>query len=124
METATVLAAGFYDAGLGRFLVSPGFGGAAALLGGLLAFRAAWVKLKADSEVARQDRWWISMTWIYEQATSSSPSNRLPGGVAVTMLGRLFDAAQTELEIHGVVGLLELFDVGGETDEDGLEETR
>lgn len=32
--TATLVATGFFDAGFGRFLVSPGFGGAAALVGG------------------------------------------------------------------------------------------
>ena len=121
METTAVLAVGFYDAGLGRFLVSPGFGGAAALLGGLLAFRPAWGKLRVDAEVARQNRWWTSMTWIFEQATSAAPASRLPEGVALMSLERLFDAPRTELEIQAVAGLLELFDVATETGTQGLE---
>jgi hypothetical protein len=105
---------GFYDAGVGRFLISPGFGGAATLLGGVLAFAASLIKLKRDREVTRQEReatrqerWWASLTWVYDRATMAA--GRLPGEVALTMLSHLFDQAGTALEVATVDGILALF---------------
>ncbi len=119
MSPAPFLAvmAGFFDTGAGRFLISPGFGGAAALLGGVLAFLAARQQLVHSREASRQERWWAAVTWMYDRATATS--GRLPGAVALTMLEKLFDEAQTDLEIQTVSGLLDLFpptdeSVGGE----------
>jgi uncharacterized protein YdbL (DUF1318 family) len=45
----------FYDEGVGRFLVSPGFGGTAAVLAGMIAYLAAVKKLTADQDTARKE---------------------------------------------------------------------
>ncbi len=113
-------APGFFDAGVGRFLVSPGFGGAAALLGGLLAFAAALRKTRADREAseaalaagresARETRWWEAMIWVYDRATAVPPAAVLPASVSLDMVDRLYAEAQTGIEKQLVAGLLDLF---------------
>lgn len=103
------VARGFFDAGLGRFLVSPGFGGASALLGGVLAYLAAARKTGADRENERQKRWWDALTWVYDRATAERVEARLSPELALDLLERLLDEAHTELELQAVLGLLELF---------------
>ncbi len=100
---------GFFDAGLGRFLVSPGFAGLAALVGGSLAYAAARRKGSDDREAARQQRWWEAVTWVYDRATGERVEARLTGALALDMLERLFDEAHTDLELQTVLGLLGLF---------------
>lgn len=102
-------ASGFFDAGLGRFLVSPGFGGAAALVGGALAYGAARRKGVDDREAVRQQRWWESLTWIFDRATAERVEARLTATLALDLLERLYDEAQTDLEVQAVAGLLGLF---------------
>lgn len=51
----THLAAGFYDAGIGRFLLSPGFGGLAVLVGGGLTYAAALRKSRDERAAAADD---------------------------------------------------------------------
>ena len=92
---------------LGQFITSSGFGGLAALVAALLAFRAAILKLSADREVARQNRWWDSLSWIYDRATHERLDQRLPPGLALDLFDRLLDEAHTELELQTAQGLLE-----------------
>lgn len=101
---------GFFDAGIGRFLVSPGLGGLAAFLGGLLAYAAASRKSKDDREKARQDRWWETVTWVYDRALATEGGGAMPGDLALGLLEQLFDEAQTDLEVATVAGLLVIFD--------------
>lgn len=101
------MAADYFDAGLGRFLISPGFGGAAAVVAALLAFVAARQKLSVDREASRQERWWATLTWIYDRATHENLDQRLPPGLALDLFDRLLDEAHTELEIRTVAGLLQ-----------------
>ena len=100
---------GFFDAGLGRFLISPGFGGASALLGGVLAYLAAQRKTRTDRENERQKRWWDALTWVYDRATAERLDARLSPSLTLDMLERLLDEADTELEVQAVLGLLGLF---------------
>jgi hypothetical protein len=109
LSTGTLVVQGFFDAGIGRFLVSPGCGGAAALVGGLLAYLAATRKAADDRESARQERWWATLTWIYDRATAERPEARLPTRTTLDLLGRLFDQAHTDLEIQAVENLLDVF---------------
>jgi hypothetical protein len=48
-DTHTV---GFFDAGVGRFFVSPGFGGLAALVAAILATIIGWRKLNSDRDLS------------------------------------------------------------------------
>jgi len=110
-------APGFYDAGLGRFLISPGLGGVAALLGGVLAYLAANKKSRDDRakarderEQAQRDRWWETLTWVYDGYRAPEP-HKLPGKLAMGVLKHLFDEAKTEhrnVEVAAVVGLFEM----------------
>jgi len=99
---------GFFDAGFGRFLISPGFGGAAALLGGLLAYLAARQKAGEEREDLRQKRWWETLTWVYDRATSEREEARLSGSLSISLFERLYNEAQTDLEVGAVEGLLGL----------------
>ncbi len=47
-----LLAAGFFDAGFGRFLTTPAAGGVAVLVGGVLAYIAASAKTATDRDLA------------------------------------------------------------------------
>lgn len=116
LTTAAVSGAGFYEAGLGRFLVSPGFGGVAVLLGGAVAYLAARrtsrdtrAETSAAAERAREDRWWATITWFYDRTTSERVGARLPVDVALDLLDRLSRQAQTELETETVLGLIQIF---------------
>ena len=107
---------GFYDDGLGRFLISPGFGGVAVLVGGALAFFAARrssadtrARTAIDAETARQERWWATLTWIYDRATAEREQARLTTTLALDLLDRLSDQAHTEVEYESVLGLIEAF---------------
>jgi len=115
-DASSATASGFYDAGIGRFLISPGFGGLAALTAALLAFMVARRNAAQEREAARQERWWASLTWVYDRATTEREEARLPGAVALTMMARLFDEAHTDLEVQGAGSIVALFtDETGET---------
>lgn len=126
---------GFYDGGLGRFLLSPGFGGVAVLIGGALAYvaarrqsgdtraKAADERTKASQEradalaretesreVVRQERWWATLTWVYDRATAEHPGVRLTADLAQSLFDKLLDQAHTEVEIEVVIGLFDLFE--------------
>lgn len=128
-------ASGFYDGGLGRFLISPGFGGVAVLVGGALAYvaarrqsgdtrartadeRAKASQERADAlaretegrEVVRQERWWATLTWVYDRATAERSRARLTADLAQGLFDKLLDQAHTEVEIEVVIGLFDLFD--------------
>lgn len=48
---------------IGRWLMSPGFGGAAAVLAASLAFRAARLNRRSENDRAREERWWEQARW-------------------------------------------------------------
>ena len=111
--------------GLGRFVVSPGFGGLAVFVGGFLAYRAAArqstdarVRARDEREVARQDRWWSTLTWVYDRLTAERPEARLRQAQAVELFDRLTREAQTVLEKRTALGLLAAFQDGAGTAED------
>lgn len=113
LSTATAVATpgpGFWDAGFGRFLISPGFGGLAALLGAALVYLASRQKAAEDREDQRQQRWWEALTWIYDRATAEREEARLDGSLALDLFERLAEEAHTDLEVQAALGLTELFD--------------
>ncbi|MGI8721540.1 MAG: hypothetical protein ACR2JG_04870 [Geodermatophilaceae bacterium] len=105
---------------LGQFVLSPGFGGLAALAAAATALRAALKRLVADREVARQDRWWETLGWIYDRALHENTDQRLPEGLALQLFQRLAREAKTPLEEETAEGLvLGLFSEGeGEPSDD------
>ena len=107
----------FFDEGFGRFIVSPGFGGLAALLAAVLVFIAAQQRNAHDSREAvraaekdRQERWWEALTWIYDRASAERSEARLTGELALDLLERLYDEAHTDLEVQAVAGLIKTFE--------------
>lgn len=48
---------------VGRWLLSPGFGGAAAVLAASLAFWAAQAGRRSTDQRAREERWWEQARW-------------------------------------------------------------
>ena len=124
--TAAAEPSGFYDDGLGRFLISPGFGGVAVLIGGALAFFAARrssadtrAKTAADAEVARQERWWATLSWVYDRLTALRDRERLTTDIALVLFDRLLDEAHTDLEIAAVEALIDAL-----SDDTGQSEAR
>lgn len=127
LTAATTAAPGFLDTGPGRFLISPGFGGAAALIGGLLAYLAARrqstdaraktigesdaakARADADAETSRAQRWWQTLTWIYDRATAEREDAQLTVTLTLRLLDRLARQAHTEVEYETVLGLIEAF---------------
>lgn len=112
-------APGFFDAGLGRFLVSPGLGGLAAFFGGALAFFAAILKSRDDRDKANRDRWWETLTWIYDRGTATDQA-RMPADMVIGLLEQLFDEADQEhtvLEIAAVEGLFGMFQTRQEAEQ-------
>lgn len=103
---------GFFDAGIGRFPVSPGLGGVAAFLGGLLAYLAANRKSKDDREKAERDRWWETLTWVYDRGTATDQAG-MPADMAIAMLDQLFVEAQdrhTDREIAAIAASFAVFE--------------
>ena len=82
-------------------------------------------KLSADREAARAARWWDTLSWIYERATSESLEQRLSTGLSISLFDRLLDEAQTELEAltaQGLIdGLLDLDDSEGDGSDDATQ---
>lgn len=118
MLTAVTLAAAAGDeAGFPweQFFLSPGFGGAAALVAGLLAYVAARVKAADDRKIAAERQWWDALAWVYDRLTAERLDARLPPDLALELLNRLRRDAQNPLELGTIAGLLDLFD--DETDE-------
>lgn len=125
--TPVVLAAGFYDDGIGRFILSPGFGGLAVLVGGALTYAAALRKsgddraassaearsarerLAQETEVSRAARWRFDLTWIYDRATAERPEARIPDLVTLDLFRGLYLEAHTDQERGTVKHMLDLF---------------
>lgn len=125
--TASAATSGFFSTEPGLFLLSPGFGGLAALVGVLVAYLAVRrqsadtrAKIDADraavdaaaavdAEKARQERWWQTLTWIYDRATAQRHDARLTVTLTLRLLDRLSRQAHTEIEYEAVLGLIEAF---------------
>lgn len=79
------------------FLVSPGFGGAAAFLGALLVFTVGMSKGHDDRVAERGRQWWAAFTWTFERATTET-STPLGAELTSVLLVRLMNKAHTGLE--------------------------
>ena len=98
-----ILAAGFYDSGFGRFLVSPGFGGLATAAAALVAF-LVW---NSNRSAVKRQRWMDTLTWVYESATAEDRV-QMPYAVAIPILGALLDQARGSLEEEMVRGVTKM----------------
>lgn len=102
---------------MGRFLLSPGFGGAAAFVAAGLVYLASQQNARHARQEAlrarekdRQERWWEALTWIYDRASAERVEARLTTGLVLDLLERLYDEAVTDLEVQTVAGLVEAFE--------------
>ncbi len=106
----------FLQSQVGLFLLSPGFGGLAALVAaGLVcsasrqnASHARQEALRAR-EKDRQERWWEALTWIYDRASAERVEARSTTDLVLDLLERLHAEAVTDLEVQAVRGLIEAF---------------
>lgn len=122
LAAAAAPAPGFFDAGIGRFLLSPGFGGLLAFFAALLVYAAARAQAKITRERDRQERWWATLTWVYDRATAQRDAARLPAAMALDMFDRLCDLGKIEVEWQAVLGLIDLFTDDSDDDQSGESE--
>jgi hypothetical protein len=109
-----ILARGFYDAGVGRFLISPGFGGLATAAAALVAF-LVW---NSNRSAIKRQRWMDTLTWVYESATARDRV-QMPYAVAIPILGALLEQARGSLEEQMVRGVTKMLRDRARTGGDG-----
>jgi hypothetical protein len=109
-----VLARGFYDAGFGRFLISPGFGGLATAAAAVVAF-LVW---NSNRGAVKRQRWMDTLIWVYESATSEGRV-AMPYAVAIPILGALLEQARGSLEQEMVRGVTKMLRDRARTGGDG-----
>jgi chromate transport protein ChrA len=98
-----VLARSFYDAGFGRFLVSPGFGGLATAAAALVAF-LVW---NSNRAAVKRQRWMDTLIWVYE-STTAQDRVQMPYAVAIPILTALLEQARGSLEEQMVRGVTKM----------------
>jgi len=74
---------------VGRWLLSPGFGGAAAVMAASLAFWAARLNRSSENKRAREERWWGQARWAADLLLQDEDRQAL--GIAA--LAQLVDEA-------------------------------
>lgn len=78
----------------GRFFVSPGFAGVAAVAAAWLAWRSVSKQLAQAKKLSAEERWWTTLMWVHERTYSRDPNvQTISGDVALPM----FDALQEEV---------------------------
>lgn len=103
-----------------RFLTSAGFAGCMAVVAASIAALVTWRQLSHAKTKQKDDRWWETLTWVFDRSVSSSPgSEQLPAGVALPMLQALFDETAEEnangLRKRAVGSILTMFTLPSET---------
>lgn len=108
---------------LQTFLTSSGFAGCMAVVAASIAAGMAWRQLSHARAQQEEDRWWETLTWVFDRSVSSSPgSEQLPVGVALPMLQALFDETAnddaTGLRKRAVGSILTMFTLPSEVQSD------
>ncbi|MCG8656765.1 hypothetical protein [Yimella sp. NH-Cas1] len=83
--TGQAVATGF---SVGDWLMSPGFGGAAAVVAASLAFTGAWLSRRSENNRAREERWWAKARWATELVNTSGTE-----ALGIAALDQLVDEA-------------------------------
>lgn len=90
-----------------------------AVVAAVIAATVAWRQLAHAKKQQREDRWWETLTWVFDRSVESpSGPETLPGGVALTMLQALVDSAAedgpTSLRKRAVGSILTMFTLPSE----------
>jgi hypothetical protein len=98
-----------------RFLTSAGFGGLMAVAAALIAARIAARQLRHTKAQQLQERWWDTLTWVYDRAVVEKDKRRaLPHHVTFALLTQLAEHAQTppedRLQQGAIKSVLSMFD--------------
>jgi hypothetical protein len=105
-----------YDAvwnALQSFLVSPGFGGLAAVVAALIAVSGVKRQIRSSATEKKEERWWETLKWVYGEATKAAiQADPLPKVVAVQVLNELRSTADSDsaLQRETVDSLVAHFD--------------
>lgn len=106
----------------GDWLMSPGFGGAAAVLAAGLALVGVWRNVTARRESDRKQQWWERARWALDLILDDDPSARDVGLAVLEALADSEYADQHEAEVIDAavsVVLDAYFDQSDETDAGG-----
>ncbi|MDP9998295.1 hypothetical protein [Pseudarthrobacter sulfonivorans] len=75
---------------LQTFVVSPGFGGLAAVVAATIAFFGVRRQINATKKDKKEERWWATLTWVYDKASNAKDkADPLPKIIAVQVLNEL-----------------------------------
>lgn len=79
---------------LQTFVVSPGFGGLAAVVAATIAFFGVRRQINATKKDKKEERWWATLTWVFDKASSAEDkADPLPKVIAVQVLNELRNTA-------------------------------
>lgn len=83
----------------GDWLMSPGFGGAAAVLAAVIAFAGVSRNLKAQRNANRKQQWWERARWALDLTLDDDSSTRAVGFEVLDALARSEYADEHEAEV-------------------------
>jgi hypothetical protein len=84
---------------LREWLLSPGFGGAAAVLAAAIAFVAARRQAEVNRIAGRKEQWWKRAEWALDLTLSDKSENRIVGLDTLDALSRSEWAAEHEGDV-------------------------
>jgi hypothetical protein len=85
--------------GVGQWLLSPGFGGAAAVLAAVIAYRVARRQADITLRAQRKEQWWKRAEWALNLTLSDKSENREVGLSTLDALSRSEWAAEHEGDV-------------------------
>jgi hypothetical protein len=99
------------------FLTSAGFGGTLAFFAAVLATIGAVATLRHNKRVARHDRWWDTLTWVYDRTVTPKGDRPLAPTVTLSMMRALLSEVPSakwrrrrdQLRSETISSLLEAF---------------
>ena len=104
---------------LREWLLSPGFGGAAAVLAAVIAFLAARRQAEVNRIAGRKEQWWKRAEWALNLTLSDKSENRIVGLDTLDALSRSEWAAEHEGD---VIAAATEWALGEPVDDDGHSE--
>ncbi|GAA1903881.1 hypothetical protein GCM10009737_00710 [Nocardioides lentus] len=103
-----------------EFFLSPGFGGAAAVVAALIAYAAARSRARIDRRLGERSQWWARAEWALDLTRDADPYSQLMGWNALTTL---VNSAPTDEDAELIAGAAEAaeadyLELAGTTDGD------
>jgi hypothetical protein len=97
-----------------RFITSSGFGGLMAVIAAGIGAFLAVRQLNHQKAKAREDRWWDTLTWVYDRTiVERDKKDALPQHVAFSMLRALnyqIQGSEKKVEGETIASILEMFE--------------